>query len=235
MAILICLILFSCFSYPSRYIQFCFIFIICLAVSARFVKGVFITVRPGNKRQIAAILPVSILCLVNCYVINYSFQINRWSRTVDLLYKNDSASPLSVYEELEPALKKNPHFLNLYAQVLTRNGDYGKAILKLEESLLYQSSCRTYLKLGDCYEQAGNFNSAVRCWETASRMIPNRFEPIYRQIKSYHENGQYDKADSLTKAILVKERKIDTPVIDLMLKDVRQWQKERDINNINIR
>jgi O-antigen ligase len=228
MAIIICLFLFSCFSYPSSYIQFCFILIICLAVLSGFGSGFCLTFKPDKKIYIPLIFTVSIFCCMNYYAINYLCNINKWHKNIYEINKNSAESLLDDYSEIEPVLKSNPNFLNFYAQALAQNSEYEKAIIKLKVSLNCQSSYITYLKLGDCYEKVNDFNNAVKSLEMASQMIPNRFEPVYLRIKCFHKNRLYDKADSLTKVILEKERKIDTPVIDLMLKDVRQWKKERE-------
>jgi len=58
-------------------------------------------------------------------------------------------------------------------------------------------------------------------------MIPSRFEPLYLQIRNHHRNSQYGLADSLTSVFMQKERKVDAIRIDRMMKDVREWKKER--------
>ena len=138
----------------------------------------------------------------------------------------DSAA---IFASLEHALKSNPHYLFAYALVLSKNNEYQQAIEKIEASQRYLSSYSTYVELGRYYEKSGDMENALKNWEIALHMIPNRFEPLYLQIDTYHRNGRYLQADSLSALFLQKERKIDAIRIDLMMRDVKRWAKEREM------
>ena len=223
---LITLLLFSCFSYPFMYIQFHFLLITCLAVLSRSRSGFRIPVVYG-KRWFLALIPYLFMTgYVSFREIHYFVYMKKLHRLIVDINVNRPEESVHAFTALEPVLGSDPVFLVSYANILSFNKEYGRAAGKLSESLMYQASYVTCLELGRNYEQAGDTACAIACWELAAGMVPCRFEPIYLQIKSYHQNGQYQQADSLTVLFLGKERKVDAIKIDVMMRDVRRWQRE---------
>lgn len=237
-AILITLFMFSYFSYPLIYIQFCFLLITCIAILSRTQKGINQKFRCNKK--ICLLMFIS-YTLTACYVsfngMSYLAKISKFHYHYCQFDINNPEEAVSAYAGLEPDLKSNPAFMLTYANFLFFNKEYERAIEKYTKSLSYKPSYNTYIELGRNYEKSGDTNRALGCWKQASSMIPNRFEPLYLQISIYHRNGLYHHADSLTTLILQKKRKVDTIRIDRMLKNVREWAKERldnsDFKNIN--
>ena len=230
-ALLITLLLFSCFSYPLTYIQFNFLLFTCLAVLSRFRKGYRLTVRNGIGRIFLFLSFAFLACYVSITGIIYIVNSKKLHRQIVSFNSSAPESALTAFTSMEPVLKANPLFLTSYAGILFFNNEHGRAIEKLTASQSYHASFYSYMELGRNYEGLGDTESALYCWQWASSMIPGRFEPLYLQIAAYHRSGQYQKADSLSAVFLLKERKVDNIRIDLMMRDVRRWMKERKIEN----
>jgi len=226
--ILITLLIFSCFSYPLLYIQFSFLLIICLAVLIRSQSGFRLHVA-CNRKWIFLFIPLIILTGYFDYAgIKYAVNMKKMHCHITHFDRNRPEATLNGFAKIEPVLKTNPLFLVSHAHYLSLNNAYSKAIENLTNSLSYHASYYTCIELGRNYDWSGQSDSALICWQLASEMIPNRFEPLYLQIGSYHHSGQYSRADSLTALFLQKERKFDAIRIDRMMKDVREWAKERE-------
>ena len=226
-AMLITLLVFSCFSYPFTYIQFHFLLIACMAVLSRYHTACRFTLRCNRsvlRFFIACMLVAGCIALTG---IRYAVYMQRLNHTVTGFNIRQTEEILPALEAMETVLQANPVFLIVWSDWLFDNRAYEKAIEKKHEALAYQVSYTTCLELGRCYDRLGETERALAYWELCARMIPSRFEPLYLQIESCHRNGMYSRADSLTTLILQKKRKVDTLRIDLMIKDVREWQKQR--------
>ena len=230
-AILITLLLFSCFSYPFLFIQFNVLFITCLAVLSRFQSGF----RFSFNHNFQFFSFITFLFIASYFLyggMRYSLYMKKLHHHIVRYEINNPENRTMFFESLESVLYSNPVFLGSYSNMLSFNKSYGKAIEKLKQSLSCRASYSTCLELGRNYEQSGETVLAMEYWELASRMIPSRFEPLYLQIRNCHFNEQYRKADSLTVLFLKKERKVETVRIDVMTRDVRRWEKERGESGI---
>ena len=226
-AIMITLLLFSCFSYPFIYIQFLFFVVTNIAVLTASQPCFMFTF----KRKTTAFASVIPCAFVACYLsisgIIYTANIRKMHLHIAGFDMRKPETTLPAFASLEPVLETNPYYLATYANFLSINNEYEKAIDKMSASLSYHTSYYSILDMGRYYEQTGDTSLALQNWELAGRMIPNRFEPLYLQIGLYHRNGEYHQADSLTNLFMHKERKVDAIKIDRMMKDVRDWAKER--------
>jgi len=173
----------------------------------------------------------AIACFVAFTGIRYATTMQKLHRTISRSSINKPEDVLPVFRDMEPVLKSTPVFTNSYAVFLFYNQDYERAVDKFNETLSYQASYTTCLELGRCYDRLGETDCALAYWELCSRMIPNRFEPMYLQIEACHRTGRHSRADSLTTLILQKKRKVDTIRIDRMIRDVKEWRKQREVND----
>ena len=227
-AMLITLLVFSCFSYPFTYIQFSFLLTACTAVLSRSSQTVARLTVPHKKTA----LWILIACMPagGCIAwsgMRYAVYMQRLHHTVTGYGIRHAEEILPALETLEPVLKSNPAFLVAWSSFLFENSEYERAVEKKREALSCQASYTVCLELGRCYDRTGDTESALAYWELCARMIPARFEPLYLQIGTCHRNGMYSRADSLTALVLQKKRKVDSIRIDLMIRDVREWQKQR--------
>jgi len=226
-AILITLLLFSCFSYPFTYIQFLFILIVSLSALSSFQSCYSFVVRRNKTWLYSLVFCVLVAGCVSTTAITYAVHMKRLHNHTAYFDISKTRDALPAFIGMESILKNNHNYLVAYANFLSLSKEYGRAIEKYTASLSYRASYYTFLELGRNYELLGDTCLALKSLETANRMIPSRFEPLYLQIWICHKYGQYSQADSLTTLFLQKERKVDAIRIDRMVKDVREWEKER--------
>ena len=226
-AILIALLLFSCFSYLSIYIQFNFLLIVCLAVLSGLQPRLPFSFGNRATWRLSLVIYVFVASCILFGGIRYAVYMKKFQHHTTRFSMNNPENSLPFLTSLESVLKSNSGYLASCFNLLSFNKEYASAIAKLNESQSYRASYSYCMELGRNYELMGDTVRALEYWELSSRMVPNRFEPLYLQIRSYHQNKQYSMADSLTALFLQKKRKVDVISIDVMIRDVRRWEKER--------
>jgi len=221
-AMLISLLIFSCFSYPYSFIQFYFLTFAFLALLAKSGSGYRISVRSGKILSFAFLLIILLSGYVSVTGITYTVNLKKLHHQIVHADINAPKSAVTALSLIEPVLKKNPIFLISYARFLSLDNEHEHAIEKLVESQYYHASYYTCMELGRNYDRLGDTKNALFNWQKASYMIPSRFEPLYLQIDANRRNGQHSIADSLTTIFLQKKRKVDNIRIDRMIRDVKE-------------
>ena len=75
--------------------------------------------------------------------------------------------------------------------------------------------------MGNCYDNTGKEDEAMKHWQIAADMIPSRFAPEYRIIKKLFETGKIAEALEKATVFLKKEKKIDDPAIYEMQEEIK--------------
>ena len=79
------------------------------------------------------------------------------------------------------------------------------------------------LLMGDDYQQMGILDSAVICYDRAYQMIPNRYLPLYYQMKLYEDCCKTDNAKVIAKEILRKDNKFKkSKKVQLIINEAKQ-------------
>ena len=76
--------------------------------------------------------------------------------------------------------------------------------------------------MGDNYQQLGISDSAIARYDMASKMIPNRFLPLYYQMRLYKDIGQNNKAKKMAQNILSKKIKVDNTATREIIREARE-------------
>ena len=120
-------------------------------------------------------------------------------------------------------LSHNTQFLISYAYTLMREEAYESATTIWKELLQMRPSYHAWLQLGICYEKQAVYDKAIYCWGMASAMIPSRFRPDYLCIQVYLKQNNMERSKQMMHKFLMREQKVDSPEVDRMRDDVRQW------------
>lgn len=176
--VLLCLLLFSFFSYPFSYVQFKLLMIVCLAIlsSSMNVKNCVLVKGVTWKWLKVAVGGLGFFFLHQQF--DY-FQIEKKWDVAIREYPTKKIESIKHMQQVAPVLSKNPFFLSSFAAMRRENGEYSEAIRLYKTSLSYRNSYYTYIDLGKCYSFSDSISMALKCWNIASQMIPSRFLPIY--------------------------------------------------------
>lgn len=207
----------ACFSYPFRYPLTLVLLAYSLAsVDCRSVHNLKVTKR--FKAIIIAIVMFVMLYLFIDIRNNYL-----WRKQIDLCLLGKIEKTLPMYDRLYVSMDDNPYFLYNYSMVLFRSGHYQKS----NEILLH---CGRYLNDYDTELLRADINFALKQYDKAevhyihaSRMCPNRFQPLYQLMLLYEEICNIEKAKSMAKMIIKKEIKIPSEHIDKMIQESKSF------------
>ena len=112
------------------------------------------------------------------------------------------------YAKLHDKIKDNPSFLYNYGAWLHHNGYYAESLKILNECTKLFDDYNIELLKADSYKQLGRTQKAIQTFGYANTMIPCRFLPLYHEMKTYEETGDYTNACKVAKRILSKPVKI---------------------------
>lgn len=121
---------------------------------------------------------------------------------------------------------KDIEFILKYGKILEQLGYYEKAEYIYKQSFNHVSSADISLALARHYENANKVDSAVKYYEHAHYILPNRFIPLYLLTKLYIKIGETSKSDSLTDVIIKMPVKVNSPVL-IMMREELNYRKIR--------
>lgn len=108
-----------------------------------------------------------------------------------------------------------------YGRQLNQAGEFEKACGILKEAQRNYATYPVFVEWGKSLAATGRKEDALVCWGKAACMIPNRFTPLYLQMKLYQEIGEYSTAKEYAKEIMAKHRKMDSPKLYKILREAQ--------------
>lgn len=127
------------------------------------------------------------------------------------------------YEELYKEMPNNASFLYNYGAMLHFYGEYERSLDVFKDCSKYLSDYNLMLLMGDDYQQIGILDSAVTCYNRAHQMIPNRYFPMYYQMKLYADYCEIDNAKIIAMEILRKDNKFKkSKKVQLIINEAKQ-------------
>lgn len=127
------------------------------------------------------------------------------------------------YEELYKEMSNDASFLYNYGAMLHLYGEYERSLDVFKDCSKYLSDYNMMLLMGDDYQQIGILDSAVTFYNRASQMIPNRYLPLYYQMKLYEDCCETDKARVIAREILRKDNKFKKSIkVQLIINKAKQ-------------
>lgn len=214
----------SSFSYPFNYSAFVFILIVLLIYVLPVAEPV-----PSRKylwfKRMTAVLSVFMAMhfVFDCY---YNM---KWAAMYKRSQKGDTERMLLHYKKMKSRLLNNPYFLYNYSAELNLTGRYEESNSIAEECVTMMNDYDVQMLLADNHFNLCNYDEALKRYETAHYMCPNRFAPMYKKFSTYKKMKDYDNMVEIGNAILDKKIKIPSRKVDMMINDVRN-----ELNNIKI-
>lgn len=218
---LIAIGVFACFSYPFQY-PFVWVMLI---LHCYFIFKSSVPVVSAGVRKICCVLALLTCALIGESVWTFVNLEREWYHiaTKSLLGKTEEVLP--QYKLLHSMMKDNFLFLYNYAAELNSSRHYEKSIDVLEECLKGHNDYDVQMLLADNLEKVNQWNQAEQHYQLAARMCPNRFMPLYRLVKVYQLQDKEEKAQKLASAIIMKEIKVPSAVVERIKMDLKQYIK----------
>lgn len=212
------------FSYPFHYAVIWYI-------AAITIVPVFFKETAGDKGlvtpTILRILLSVFLILLLAMQLRMIYLELKWAEIARRSLAGQTQHMLPHYDKMRPQMQHNPLFLYNYAAELNFVGRYEESLVLAEECKLGWNDYDVQMLLADNHFNLCNYDEALKRYETAHYMCPNRFAPMYKKFSTYKKMKDYDNMVEIGNAILDKKIKIPSREVDMMINDVRN-----ELNNI---
>lgn len=220
---LICILVFSLFSYPSSVLAFYIPVVVMLAMMSSC-KG-----RQISKLPVCLFVFQNLVFLVFCFCCNLSFW-NHLSKYVNL-----EAKPMDV-SECKPIpwfVRHNSICLCSIADAQIMVGDHAETVNTCRRLVLYRNESQWYMALGDAYAQLRQVEEADKCYEQVSTMRPGLMEPFFARFLMWVDVDE-KRAIPFALHLLEMPVKIENTSTKAMRKSVGIFLREKGISSTTI-
>lgn len=206
------------FSYP---LKVPFVWLMLLFIFLSIYKN--LTYHRSTKIIISLIVICGVCLYGLVYTAFYDFKRISLQERANVEFNNQTQKD---YEELYKDLSNDASFLYNYGAMLHLYGEYKRSLEVFKDCSKYLSDYNMMLLMGDDYQQIGLLDSAIACYNRAYQMIPNRYLPLYYQMKLYKDNCNTDNAKVIAKEILRKDNKFKkSKKVQLIINEAKQCLK----------
>ncbi len=210
---LLCLLIFSMFSYPFDQLPYQIIFVIMAAYAGTDVKEITIP----KKWYMLFRCYIAPAALCGCAILLSAFSYRQIKERMEAVsgYRMMAgvrhSAFLDDYYELLPLMLSNEHFLFDFAKILAADGRYkdSNAILRLGS--LISSDPMFYVIQGNNYNEMGFCQEAEQAYMKAFNSMPNRLYPLYQLMLLYEKEGKKDKMRDMAQRVIAFNEKIPSP------------------------
>lgn len=213
---------FACFSYPLRY---SFVTVL-LAYSLAAIK-----IKPATAFRIngrGKFIWAALLGVIGIFLIRDVEFEKHWGRLARQDGLPDKSEILDRYAALHAQWNGDPMFLYNYGAVLNHAGDYSGSNAVMFQCTDYFNDYDVQRIIADNYDNMNNQEKAEEHYIIASRMIPNRFVPLYQLFRLYEKNGRTNEAMRTAKAIIEMPVKVQSNVVERIRSAAKAFLSETD-------
>lgn len=227
---LLCLLIFSMFSYPFELLPYQVIFVLIAAYAA---TGKADCTKQARWRvyyrsYLAPIALSSVVFLFSIFTHTQMKERMEAESDYQLMAGVSHAAFIDDYYKLLPLLNTNEHFLFEFAKVLADNSRYNDSNAMLRMGTLVSCDPMFYIIQGNNYRDMGFFPYAERAYKRAFAMMPNRLYPLYKLMFLYEQWGQKDLMEQMAQRVAYYKEKVTSPATRDMKK--KAWNIIYDNN-----
>jgi len=233
---LLCLLIFSMFSYPFDQLPYAIIFVVIAAYAGTSQKELSFSISRYQclKKSLA---PLSLLCFIVVTSVFSHQQIKERAKAEAdyqmIAWINNTAFIDDYYNHL-PLMIANEHFLFIFSKILAKDGRYNdsNAILRLGTRI--SNDPMFYVVQGNNYGEMGFYKEAESAYKKAFAMMPNRLYPLYQLMLLYEKEGDVDRVGQMARRVLAFKEKVSSSATKDMKKRARELCESLKHNEIEV-
>lgn len=221
---LLCLLLFSMFSYPFELLPYQIIFVLSAAYAATDKAECAISAG-WHEYYRHCILPMALFCVVVLSsVFTYKQMKERIQAETDyqLMAGSRHVAFIDDYYELLPLLNCNKRFLFDFAKILATDGRYVDSNAMLRLGTLVSNDPMFYVLQGNNYCEMMLFDEAEKAYKKAFAIMPNRLYPLYQLMLLYEKREQRELMVQMAQQVARFTEKVTSPATEEMKKKARE-------------
>lgn len=220
-ATLICLCVFSFFSYPLQILPLKILGLMALALCAFSSKEKTHIFTNKTLRLILLSMMIILIFLQKNSLYHLHIGYYNWKKAMNSYFSNDFEQSMFYFQKAYPFLKTNGEFLMHYGKALSLIEESEKSNEILHQAKNYLNNSIIQTSLGDNYKNLKDYKNAEKHYQTASNMIPNRLYPHYLLAKMFQEEGNIEKAKQQAKILLEMPIKVPSMVAFEMQEEMK--------------
>lgn len=210
---LLCLLIFSMFSYPFDLLPYQIIFVLIAAYAASENKE---AVPPTKWHQLSRkfVVPITaLICILALSTFSYCHIMERKKAESDyqMMAGLTYTDFINDYYELLPYLRNNPRYLFDFGKMLAENGRYNDSNAMLHFGTLISNDPMFYVIQGNNYSKMGLHKEAEQAYQKAFNIMPNRIYPLYCLMLLYKEQGDIARMKDMAHKIIAFNVKVASP------------------------
>jgi len=128
---------------------------------------------------------------------------------------------IAIFRDVSPVVTDNSKVLFAYGKSLAEVGEHRESNQWLFRASKTSSDPMIYNIMGKNYQKIREYDSAIKCFQKAANMVPNRVYPHYLQALLFIEMGDLNSAKEKAKYILNNPAKIPSKAED----DIKEHMK----------
>lgn len=209
----LCLLIFSMFSYPFDLLPYQIIFVLIAAYAASEDKE-FVPSTKWHQLSRRFIVPIAaLICILTLSFFSYCHTMERKKAESDYQMMAGVAHVdfIDDYYELLPYLRNNPHYLFDFGKMLAKDGRYSDSNAMLRLGTLISNDPMFYVIQGNNYVKMELYHEAERAYQKAFNIMPNRIYPLYRLMLLYKEKGDITRMKNMAHKIASFKVKVVSP------------------------
>lgn len=217
---LLCLLIFSMFSYPFDLLPYQIIFVIIASYMATGRKE---NIQP-TKWSHQYLVPMSILsciCILTCFSHKHIKERVKAEADYQLMAGISYSAFIYDYYELLPLLRDNKNFLFDFGKMLHENGQYSDSNAILRMGTFISNDPMFYVIQGNNYNDMGLYAEAERSYMKAFDIMPNRIYPLYCLMLLYEKEGKPEQVINMARRVVAFKVKVKSPATKEMQEKAR--------------
>lgn len=213
---LLCLLIFSMFSYPFEQLPYQIVFVLMAAYAATGTTDYTISTRWHMFRR-CYFTPFSLFIAAILFsMFNHKQMKERMLSESDYLMMAgvNYVAFVDDYYELLPLMASNEHFLFDFAKILASDRRYNDSNAMLRLGTLVSCDPMFYVIQGNNYSEMGFYQDAEHAYKKAFDIMPNRIYPLYKLMLLYNKQGDTEKTNDIARKVMAFNEKVISPATE---------------------
>lgn len=234
---LLALLAFAFFSYPFSLMPFLillvFLLTACNSAPYVFEQDFFSPYTEDTRERWNGYVLITIMLLSMLYTGGVVYKRYPVYKAHQIWGKNKVYYQAGMYqrvvdesEPIERYLWDQPDFLFAYGRSLFKLGKYRESLLPFYLGGRIRADPMFWVMSGRSQEAWKMYDMAIKEYEFAANLGPNRLYPLYLLAKLYDKMGEDEQAYKTALKVMQKKVKIQSPAVDEMRAEMREYLKQ---------
>lgn len=207
---LLCLLIFSMFSYPFDQLPYEIIFVVIAAYAAKaqIKNNISLKMCQLSKRYMLPTIMLGCIVLLSFFTRHQIKERSRAEYDYHIMSSMRNSAFIDDYYELLPLMSCNKYFLFDLGEMLIAEDRYNDSNAILRLGTLISNDPMFYVIQGKNYLEMGFYREAESAYQKAFNVMPNRLYPLYQLMLLYEKEEKTDQMIEMAQRVLKFNEKV---------------------------